>query len=176
MLANVGKVPNAQQVADRIAIGEVLALHSRGLDRVEESTLKSCYWSDAEVDYGTFVGSAHQFAELVMQALAGTYELTRHCIGNTLIAFDGNDLANCESCVNADHLFIGAKQEMQFAGRYLDTLEKRDGVWKMKHRRVVIDWSRTVDVVDERGSEAFVAMAKGAHSEADPSHAHFSNN
>ncbi len=176
MLANVGKVAEAQCVADRIAIAEILALHSRGLDRLEEATLKSCYWPDADVDYGTFVGSAHQFAELVMQALSGVYELTRHCIGNTLIAYYANGRAKTESTVNAAHLFSGAKQEMQFSGRYLDTLEKRDGVWKMLHRRVVIDWCRTVAVVDERDTEAFAAMAKGAHSEADPSHSHFSNN
>lgn len=176
MLANIGKLPDAQQMADSIAIGQVLALHSRGLDRVEADTLKHCYWPDAEVDYGTFVGSAHQFADLVMQALAGTYELTRHCIGNTIIDFNGDNAAKTESTVNAAHLFIGAEREMQFGGRYLDSLEKRDNVWKMMHRRVVIDWSRTVDVVDERETDAFAAMAKGAHSKADPSHAHFSTN
>ncbi|MEM8499361.1 MAG: nuclear transport factor 2 family protein [Pseudomonadota bacterium] len=176
MLANVGKLPDAQQIADRMAIVQVLTMHSRGLDRVEADTLKHCYWPDAEVDYGTFVGSAHQFAELVMQALAGAYELTRHCISNTLIDFHDHNVAKTESTVNAAHLFIGAKQEMQFGGRYLDALEKRDDTWKLIHRRVVIDWSRTVDVVDERNTDAFAAMAKGAHSEADPSHAHFSNN
>lgn len=171
-LKEVGRAPDAQQLADRMAINEVLALHSRGLDRLDADTLKQCYWPDAEVDYGTFKGSAHEFADLVVQALAAAYELTRHCIGNHLITFDGNH-ARSESTVDAAHLLIGATQEMQFAGRYLDSLEKRDGCWKMQHRLVVMGWSRMVSVVDERNSDAFAPLAKAGHREMDPSHAFF---
>ena len=76
-----------------------------------------------------------------------------------------------ESSVDAGHLLPGAKEEMLFSGRYLDTLEKRGGRWKLLHRQVVMDWSRRQQVADERSSDAFAAMAKGAHGTLDPLHA-----
>ena len=36
-------------------------------------------------------------------------------------------------------------KELIAAGRYLDTFEKRDGVWKITHRKAVFDWNRLVD-------------------------------
>lgn len=119
------------------------------------------------MDYGSFKGSAHQFAELVVGALGETYELTRHSLGNTLIAFSG-DTARCESSVTAAHLLKGAEQEMLFYGRYLDRLERRNGQWKILHRQVVMDWSRRCAVQDERDSAAFADLAKGAHLDRDP--------
>lgn len=158
---------NADRVADRLAILDVLALHCRGLDRLDTATIRATYWPEAEVDYGGFKGSAHLFAGLVVDALAGQYDLTRHCIGNTLVEFS-DDRAHVESCVTAAHLLRGAAEEMLFYGRYLDRLEQRDGQWKMLHRQVVMDWSKRYAVIDERGTEAFAALAKSAHGAADP--------
>ena len=157
------------QITDRLAISEVLHSHCRGLDRSDSALLQSCYWPGAEVDYGSYKGPAAAFADLVVQALAGGYELTRHCIGNILVAFEGNQ-ARVESYVNAAHLLPGGTQEMCFGGRYLDHLEKRDGQWRMLHRRVVMDWSRTTSIEDERESEAFAALAKGSNGASDPLH------
>ena len=75
--------------------------------------------------------------------------------------------------LNVDKLFkvnklAGAEEEMLFYGRYLDKLEKRDGRWKILHRQVVVDWSKRIAVQDERESEAFAALAKGAHLGEDP--------
>jgi hypothetical protein len=170
MTGDFGTPAGAAELADRLAIQDVLSFHSRGLDRLDTALLQACYWPEAEVDYGSYKGPAQQFAELVIPALRGNYELTRHCLGNTLVELRGNR-ALAESSVNAGHLLPGAKEEMLFAGRYLDTLEKRDGRWKLLHRQVVMDWSRRHQVADERATEAFAAMAKGAHGTADPLHA-----
>jgi hypothetical protein len=167
MTAETGIPPNPEQVADRLAIQDVLNLHSRGLDRLDTAAIQRAYWPDAEVDYGSFKGSAHLFAELVVGALGGTYELTRHSLSNTLVQFSGNT-ARSESCVHAGHLLAGAAEEMLFYGRYLDKLEKREGRWKMLHRQVVIDWSKRLTVQDERDDEAFADLARGAHRDSDP--------
>jgi hypothetical protein len=167
MASDPGIPPNSEQLADRLAIQDVLSSHSRGLDRHDSALLQACYWPDAEVDYGAYKGPAHPFAELVIPALDSQYELTCHHLSNTLVEFLG-EKALAESCVTAGHLSAGAEQEMLFSGRYLDTLEKRDGRWKILHRQVVMDWSRTHPVQDERGSEAFADLAKGAHGENDP--------
>lgn len=169
MIIDVGIPPSEAELADRAAIQDVLNSHSRGLDRHDLALLQACYWPEAEVDYGNFKGPAQQFAELVLPALAGQYELTRHCLSNTLFSFSGAR-AHTETCVNAGHLLQGAAEEMIFCGRYLDTLEKRDGQWKMIYRQVVMDWSRQHTLSDERSSEAFAALAKGTQDPTDPSH------
>ena len=57
---------------------------------------------------------------------------------------------------------------MLFYGRYLDTLEKRDGRWKISYRQVVMDWSKQIPVQDQRSSTDFSDLAKGAHIDSDP--------
>lgn len=162
-----GKLPDVVELQQQLAIQQVIFTHSRGLDRLDAGILRSCYWPEAEVDYGNFKGSAHVFSELVVEALPETYELTQHSLGNTLIEVTGSQ-AQAESYVTAYHLFKGAKEEMVFSGRYLDTLELRSDCWKLMHRSVVMDWSRSHPVQDERSSEAFAALKKGSHREQDP--------
>jgi hypothetical protein len=155
------------RLADRLAIQEILHSHCRGLDRNDEATVAACYWPGAQVDYGNFQGPARQFAQLIGPALGEAYQLTRHCISNTLIAFDGS-LARVESYVEASHLLADGASEMRFGGRYLDKLEKRGEQWRLLFRRVVMDWSHTRSITDERQSDAFVAMSKGRNDGGDP--------
>ena len=172
MSKGIGRPGNMHEMVERLAIQELLHAHSRGLDRSDSALLKSCYWENAEVDYGSFKGSAHQFAELVPAALSSQYELTQHCISNTLIAM-GGDQARSESLVTAYHLLQGGQEEMVYSGRYLDRFERRDGAWRIVHRRVVMDWSRRHAVSDERNSEGFAALAKGRNDGEDPSFVFF---
>lgn len=169
MSGTIGVVPGAEELAHREAIREVLATHSRGLDRNEGELLASAYWPEAEVDYGSFKGKAHQFTALVGPALADAYELTQHLLGQTFIAVDGNR-ASTETYVHARHLLKGAEEELAFAGRYLDQLELRDGQWKIIHRQVVMDWSLRLVVQDERQGDAFAALSKGMADRRDPAH------
>ena len=158
------------QLADRMAIQDVLHGHCRGLDRNDGPAVAASYWPEAEVDYGSFRGPASQFAGLIGPALSAAYQLTRHCISNTLIDFEGQQ-ARAESYVEAAHLLADGGSEMRFGGRYLDTLEKRGEEWRMLHRQVVMDWSHTRPVTDERQSEAFAELSKGRNDGDDPLHA-----
>ncbi len=172
---SAGQIASSDELANRLDIMEVLHSHCRGLDRSDTDCLKAVYWPEAEVDYGAFKGSAHQFADLVVMALVENYELTQHTIGNPLIQFTGDNTARTESYVTARHLLSDGKLEMVFSGRYLDQLERRGDCWKLTYRQVVMDWSRTHTVVDERDSEAFAALSKGNHGASDPSFKHFSS-
>ncbi|ARN73263.1 nuclear transport factor 2 family protein [Oceanicoccus sagamiensis] len=172
-MIETGQIAAPDELANRLAITDILHGHCRGLDRSDADSLKAVYWPEAEVDYGAFKGSAHQFADLVVVALAEPYELTQHTIGNTIIQFDGDHQANTESYVTARHLLADGSAEMVFSGRYLDRLERRGDCWKLIHRQVVMDWSRMHSVVDEREGEAFAALSKGDHGPKDPSFQHF---
>jgi hypothetical protein len=167
MQREIGKVADAAELADRLAIAEVLYTHSRGIDRLDRAAIEAAYWPDAEVAYGAFDGRAHDFAAMVVQALGAAYELTQHSVSNTLVEFSG-ERAKSESYVAAYHLLSGAEAEMFFSGRYLDLLERREGCWKILHRQVVMDWSRQWQVTDEREGPAFKGLAKGARPPHDP--------
>lgn len=175
MQREIGETPSVEEIADRLAIQEVLYTHSRGIDRLDQAAIEAAYWPEAEVAYGAFDGPAHAFAAMVVQVLKAGFELTQHNVSNTLIAFEG-DQARSESTVTAYHLLNGAEEEMAFSGRYLDALEKRDNCWKIMHRRVVMDWSRQWQVVDEREGPAFAGLAKGARLEDDPLYAFLNQN
>lgn len=167
MNVDTGTLADIAALQNQLAIQQVIFSHSRGLDRLDPGLIKSCYWPEAEVDYGAFKGNAHQFSELVVEALPASYELTQHQLGNTLIEISGK-LAKAESYVTAYHLLQGAKEEMVFSGRYLDKLERRGDCWKIIQRSVVMDWSRNQAVDDQRNSEAFAALQKGQHRDRDP--------
>jgi hypothetical protein len=172
MESEPGQVPSTSELAQRLAIEEVLYYHSRGLDRLDSALLASCYWQDAEVDYGTFKGSAQVFAEQVVPALQAQYLLTQHTLSNSIIQLEADE-ALVESCVTAFHLSKDATEDLVYSGRYLDRCNRRQDLWKISHRQVVMDWCRRLPVEDERHSSAFAALAKGGHIDSDPSYPFF---
>ena len=174
MIRPPGTSPDPQETASRLAILEILNMHCRGLDRCEAEWIKSTYWDDAVVDYGAFKGPAHAFADIVVTALRSQYEMTQHFLGNTLIDIR-SDTAKTESYVTAHHLLTGGREELLYSGRYLDVLACRNGLWKLMSRTVVMDWSRRLDVVDERTTPAFADLTKGSNDRADPIHDFWSN-
>jgi len=159
----------------RLAIVELLNCHSRALDRLDASLMKAVYWPSATVDYGGFKGEAHVFADLVMGALAGQYQLTQHRVTNTVFEFLSDQQAATESLVFAKHLLLDGSSEMVFSGRYLDRFECEGSNWKFKFRRVVMDWSRRRDVVDERAEGSFAALTKGLNNQQDASWHHLAS-
>jgi hypothetical protein len=172
MPREIGQRPDLDEVRSRLAIHEVLVTHSRGLDRADTATLRSAYWPEAEVDYGSFKGAALEFVDMVGPVLQEKYASTQHKISTTTIEIEGAH-ARTETYVTAHHLFIDAPRELIFHGRYLDRLEERDGVWKVLHRRVVMDWHRIVDVSVDANDEVLSLLTKGRHVSDDASFAHF---
>lgn len=167
MNTEIGSVGDLHELQNQLAIQQVVFTHCRGLDRVDAQILLGCYWPEAEVDYGGFKGLAETFCNLIVEALPASYELTQHKVGNTLVEVKGYS-ARSESYVTAYHLMHGGQQEMIFSGRYLDRFQMRDDCWKILHRTVVMDWSRTSTIEDERDSEAFAALQKGGIRDKDP--------
>ena len=55
-----------QELIDRQAICDVIQRYSRTLDWLDDAGQASCYWPDAEIDYGFFKGCAEEFLPIVM--------------------------------------------------------------------------------------------------------------
>ncbi len=166
---DTGRV-QSDRVADQLAIHQVLAMHSRGVDRADEAILKSAYWPDAEVAYGGFNGSAHVFCTALPTAVR-RFAHTQHCLSNTCIAFVTDTQARVETCVTAYHYLAvqdAPDTEMTFLGRYLDHMEKRADTWKILHRRVVMDWNQNAPGSARWEGPPFDGMARGGHTPDDP--------
>jgi hypothetical protein len=134
----------AQALSDLAAkqsIANVLAAHSRGIDRADFTLLSSAYHPGATVDYGFFVGAASDLAAILAGAQK-TQPVTLHRTCNMWIRVDGAT-ARSESYVFAYMESpdpAGAIQRL-IGGRYLDTHEERAGEWRLTHRTYVMDWN-----------------------------------
>ena len=154
-----------QLMWDRQEIERLLYTYCRGVDRHDLEALKSVYHPDAIDEHGYFVGKAHEFAEHVLARMAVNVSYGQHQISNPLIEVDG-DRAVCESSYWGFHkvpagweslsTFFGERyaekakaegtldqpHEYLCGGRYLDNVERRDGVWRIAHRRITVEWSQ----------------------------------
>ncbi|RYD60057.1 MAG: nuclear transport factor 2 family protein [Sphingomonadales bacterium] len=128
------------QIADRQAIANVLAQHSRGVDRADAGLLASCYHDNATVDYRFYAGPAAEFAIILTGSQQGQ-PVTLHRTAQMSIELDG-DAATSESYVMAyasgdDE--AGTTFQRLICGRYLDRHARRQGEWRLTHRTYVLD-------------------------------------
>lgn len=134
----------AAEWADRESIRDCIYRYCRGIDRVDTDLLYSCYWPEAIDEHGNFATkSAKEFVDHVLPIL-GSMKQTKHVVTNILIDIQGS-LAYVETYVWAYHCMRkadGTLYDHLASGRYIDEMEKRDDEWRIKHRNIVIDWSR----------------------------------
>jgi hypothetical protein len=164
-----GRIPGSAEIADRLAITEVVVQHCRGVDRADPAILRSAYWPDATVAYGGFDGNAHAFCDHLPAAIRH-YTRTQHTVSNIQIECRGDE-ALVESYVTAYHYLArpeGADREMTYLGRYLDTMRRRQGYWKIQHRQVVMDWNQNADASAVMNGPPFDGLARGDRHPDDP--------
>lgn len=129
----------------RNEILEVLARYARGVDRADAELLKSCYHADATEEHGgNFTGNAHEYVDGAVPRIRrmGTMQ---HLLGSSHVEFDaGGAVAWVETYVWTFVRFHhdGQLTDTFTGGRLVDRFERRDGAWRIAHRRTVFDWNR----------------------------------
>lgn len=167
-MGEVGQVPGLEEMADRLAILEVIHTYARGVDRADAEILKSACWPDSELDYGGYKGPAYPFCDMLPDGLRN-FVNTQHQISNTLIKITG-DKASVESYLTAHHRRPD-NTEMTYIGRYLDRMEKRNNVWKISFRQIVMTWHQDAAMSENFELNAsLVPIARATHDGDDPSH------
>lgn len=128
-----------QALLDKEAIRECLQRYARGVDRADESLLRSAYWPGAHDCHGAYRGDVEGFiAQALPRLRAGGRGV--HQITNLLIELHG-ELAAVESSFLAWQTTASAPAHATFlCGRYLDRFERREGQWRIAERTVVYDW------------------------------------
>lgn len=142
-------------------IRDLMMRYARGVNRLDENLVKSCFHPDAIENHGAFKGEAQAFANSLSDNLRKGFQFTFHLLGNSLIEIQGNRAAHETYFIGYHRLHPekdNAEKDVLFGGRYLAVNESRNGgPWLIARRTVVHDWSR-VDRVTEKWptSDAFV--------------------
>ncbi len=136
-----------QELLDRKAIGDVVARYARTLDWLDDDGQASCYWPDAELDYGFYKGPAAEFLPVVM-ATERASDRRWHMLGGLIVKFASADAAMSE-CYG---IFAGATRQDDgslaghlYGGRYLDEWQKRAGEWRISKRLYILDWRQRLE-------------------------------
>lgn len=131
-----------QALIDKDAIRDCVARLARGEDRRQPEVLSACFWPDSTFDYAMYKGSFPEYLAWVTPG-ADAITNTQHVLGQTVIDLDG-DAAKAETYVISYHrVDMGpetGERDTCIGGRYLDTMEKRDGKWAIAHRTMLYDW------------------------------------
>ena len=147
-------------------IRNVVLRYCRGVDRLDEELVRSCYHPGAHDEHGSFSGDGEAYIDWRFRLLRG-YDATMHFIGNQLVEVQG-DVARAESYGVAYHRKHGgeARQNLTTGFRFVDRFERRDGEWRIARRVATTEWVRADD---EAGRSAIPeGMRVGKRDRRDP--------
>jgi ketosteroid isomerase-like protein len=131
-------------LADRMAIFEIVNRYTRAIDRHDEEMIASVFHPDAIDNHGDFLGTIEEYIDWVNTGHSQTAEAHMHNVTSQTCEIDG-DTAHAETYVIVVLRGPDGDPVRISGGRYLDRLEKRDGVWKIALRRVIMDWRGRLD-------------------------------
>ncbi len=162
------------ELADRLAIAHALGSYCRGIDRMDGDRIAEAYWPDAIDDHGVFKGTATDFVPFILTFMADAYCATAHRLGQSYIEFAA-DGAVVETYFSSQHRLRSDTRRVEAVdGRYIDRFQRRDGVWKIYRRLVVIDFIREYGSEPSRLND-IKALTVGRHGKDDPSYAFFND-
>lgn len=126
-------------------IHDVMMRYARGIDRGDGDLLLSCYWDDAvEVHGSAYNGPAVPYLKGAAQRVTDNNVTMQHFVANVHVEFDGDDTAWVESYVLTFARFAkdGEDWDTLTGARSYDKFVRRQGEWRILHRRVAFDWNR----------------------------------
>jgi ketosteroid isomerase-like protein len=140
-----------RQVADRLAIRELVDAYAYCADRRDATGQMSLFTEDA--DFLVYMDSRNPVPTQHLQgreALApvfdelNTYEATMHFNGQSTTTLEGDRATGVSYCL-AHHVKVdgSARSLMIAAIRYLDSFVKHEGTWFFSQRILMVDWTET---------------------------------
>jgi ketosteroid isomerase-like protein len=148
----VKRDPELQKLIDESAIRRLLAQYPHALDRQDHELLASLFHPDAIDDHGPYNGSAEGFVEFMKErGMSGHHWM--HHNGTQLVDIQG-DVAFTETYTLAFFREPApdgkqSNREIFLRVRYLDRVEKREGQWRIAHRRVAYSPCHVLTVTEE---------------------------
>ena len=133
--------PALEELFAKQAIAELIARYARTLDWLDDEGQASCYWPDAQIDYGFFTGTAADFVPVVM-TIERASQRRWHLLSGLQLRFHSSARASgeCYGIATGIREAEGRWSGTMYGGRYLDEFEKRGEEWRISERRYVMDW------------------------------------
>jgi len=137
------------EVADRLAIRELIEAYARCADRRDATGQMSLFTADTHFVVYMDAKDTKPSQELhSREALTpvfadlNKYAATMHFVGQSTILSLTSDRGTGEACCLAHHLTVdGDKRKLMVAAlRYYDTFVKLDGSWLFAERLLYVDW------------------------------------
>ncbi|WP_326523677.1 nuclear transport factor 2 family protein [Sphingomonas sp.] len=145
--------PEIQALLDKQAITDVINLYLRGADRAEIALIADAYHPDAIEDHGgVYNGPASDYVALMAKMLPRG-GIMNHLATNIVIELDG-DVAHAEHYILAFARMKekgGEKFDTLTLARAIDRFERRDGQWKIAHRRLAWEWNHEMPFAESWG-------------------------
>jgi 3-phenylpropionate/cinnamic acid dioxygenase small subunit len=132
-----------EEIADRLAIVDLLHRYATSLDTRDWDLLASVFTDDAIADYGELAGINNGVAAIVKvchDALQGL-DASQHIVSNEVIELAG-DRARSRCYLQAQHVYLGAEGGDNFlvGGTYEDEVVRTGQGWRIAHRRLITTW------------------------------------
>jgi hypothetical protein len=126
-----------QELIEQRAILAQITNYARSVDRLDHELGKAVFHPEAIADYGAmFQGTGWGFIDWCLNSHLSLLSHS-HQFSNISIAIDG-DRARSETYGDVTVRLRGQDNQisvMRNLGRYIDEWEKRDGTWRISHRR-----------------------------------------
>jgi hypothetical protein len=162
-------------LAAKDAIRELVLDYCAAIDRDDIMLLERIYHPDALDEHGyNRSNTAREFLEIARGGAPGMRVL-QHNVTNHRVEVAGDE-AEGEVYINAYHLIDGGDgtSVLLVGARFLDRYSRREGDWRIAHRRVVIDWAHQFPVGDATGGfEGMDRLQRGTRDAQDPGRAFF---
>ena len=143
-----------RQLTDRDEIRDLMARYARAVDRNDMDLLREVYHPDAYDDHGDYRGDLEGLVGYVTEKVGGAPQVM-HFLGQILVEFGGPDVAVVETYFMTAHTLgpeasaaYGVEDggagplQLSMFGRYVDRVERRDGVWRIARRDTVFESTR----------------------------------
>ena len=135
---------DVQYLMDRLAILDCVASLSRGTDRHDSDLMTDAFHDDGWDAHGTTVVQGPEFGGTDERDARAGSQQTMHNITTHTCEIDG-DTAHAESYVMGAILNPDGETARLLCGRYIDRLERRDGVWRIAVRHSTVEVAMTGD-------------------------------
>lgn len=143
-MAVVDDLERLRDAADRQEMLDCLHRYARGIDRLDGELILSAFHEDAIESHGPYRGSPAGFVDWIIEESADRAASFHH-VTNHYAEIDG-DVAHMEAYWMTTILRTPDADRFTLSfGRYVCRFERRDGVWKIADRVVVVEYGGEAD-------------------------------
>lgn len=159
-----------QEPWDHHEIRQLLARYCHGCDRGDEVEMAATYCENSWDDHGPRKMPGKPFSHETVEESVQTTKVVSHQLGQSYIDVRGDE-AGSETYFIASVIYPakggGHETLNQLGGRYVDSLAREDGEWKIKRRICVREWSISHPIAqDWLANAGFVETRRGPDDES----------